>query len=413
MLCTGNFSIAHSVQQRDLYVMILTIYAFIFVLISCITFICAQYKGLPNIQDQYLGAKEHLKDNHPIYDFQKRGFLRGHEVDKNLIYNTEGFYHKETQCSKRGKGGKDKNDKKDKSGRWHHGQHVVSRRYDVIIMSGPSPGQANRTRLCIESLLKYVAPIRHIYVISPDNYLDLPLLNSSLEKLCTGEAHQRSNDTTSHYPVHAHSIVFVSDAEFMQMMKEKFHYEPSYESMWHVQQLMKLHAPLILPNILDTVLVMDAEIIFHKRLTHTMLNNGEIIGLYTFGRGLSDRRNNHYWEFVKSLVPGAKRTIVETSMIAHHMLIQKDILLEMMEHIEERHQKIFWKAFLDEGNSRGHRASEYELYIRFSLFRYPEKTYMRLIPYFDVGNCSYTDAYVYYTSCHGHLIEMNISIDEQ
>jgi hypothetical protein len=94
------------------------------------------------------------------------------------------------------------------------------------------------------------------------------------------------------------------------------------------------------------------------------------------------------------------------------MIVQKDILLEMLEFIEFTTNLTFWKAFIEQGDAKKNRASEYELYARYSLYRYPERTFMRLLPYFDVGNCSYTDEYVYYTSCHDHLIDLNVTVED-
>lgn len=192
---------------------------------------------------------------------------------------------------------------------------------------------------------------------------------------------------------------WVSDTYVINKVQSELNVQLSNDK-WKNQQILKLYSVLSIPNLLNNVLILDGEVLFRKRVTHTVVLDGQVVGLYNFGRHLNDRIHPDYARFLEHMVPGTKKTIIKGSMIAHHALIQKDILLDLMEYVEAMHHQPFWKKFLDPESGL---CSEYELYVRYSLFRFPHRTLLRLLPYSDVGNCSYVDEYVWYISCHWHL----------
>ena len=83
------------------------------------------------------------------------------------------------------------------------------------------------------------------------------------------------------------------------------------------------------------------------------------------------------------------------------MLVQRDILLQMMEDVETFHQQIFWYVFMHSG-----KCSEYELYVRYSLWKYPTRTRIRNLNFINTGNCSFESngqGPYDYVSCHSHM----------
>ena len=156
-------------------------------------------------------------------------------------------------------------------------------------MSGPN-NDAIRMQQSLDSVARYVFGYRHIYVVSPINPLGLPLVNDTTvsSRLCTTTTTTTTAPTPllHHNKINKHEIVWVPDSFLLEKMLTHFDYQQTWESNWHKQQLMKLHAAIVLPNMLNTALVMDAELIFHKRVTHTVLYDGQVAAFFNFGRGL-------------------------------------------------------------------------------------------------------------------------------
>ena len=169
-----------------------------------------------------------------------------------------------------------------------------------------------------------------ILILSPQNYLNLPIYE----------------------PKSSHTLQWVSDEYLRSKSISIFHIEYSKDK-WRDQQIYKLYAPLLIPNLLNNVLVIDGEVQLRKAITYTTIINSHIVGLYNIGmynksiifrslinrlivsnrlflgRDKGDIRNPDYTTFLKNMLPEidkAKR-VLGGSMIAHHVLIQRDILV--------------------------------------------------------------------------------------
>jgi len=72
------------------------------------------------------------------------------------------------------------------------------------------------------------------------------------------------------------------------------------------------------------------------------------------------------------------------TFIAHHMLIRKSIMLELLHNIENRFNKTWYDAILDNINTDGEHGSmiaEYELYGHYLENNYPEQLAIRKLRY--------------------------------
>ncbi len=352
----------------------------------------------------------------PNFDIKHR--IRRSESDNTLFYNTslppfsaplvpaEGF----TSHSLRGS--------ESPSAHPHqHKPHARALHYDIAVMVGKNAADENRGAKSLESILQYVHGHRRIYVISPENYLNLSLFNTTAtDEVVSSVSSSRS--ISSIKVSGARHVSWVPDEFIYSQLVEKFDFKDTYLPTnqyrnWVFQQIIKLHLALLLPDVLPSLLVIDGEVLIRRRMSFTTMVDGQVAGLYNIGRGPSDRVNSLYWNFVKDVVKGTARTVLSVSLIAHHMLVQRDILLDMIEYVESTRDFMFWRVLLNQNAMNEKRMSEYELYIRYSAFRFPDRTLLRLLPYYDVGNCTYTDGFVYYVSCHKHLTQLNISKDEQ
>lgn len=133
---------------------------------------------------------------------------------------------------------------------------------------------------------------------------------------------------------------------------------------WYFQQLLKLYSPLIIPGISTNVLVLDADTIFLNPVSFLNKKNGSIFN------SSATEHHEPYFQHIERLLPGLTKQRKNISGVSHHMLIQKEILLDLMDQVEELHGRPFWEAFCRAvlpKNIYGPAASEYELYFNFAL----------------------------------------------
>jgi hypothetical protein len=131
---------------------------------------------------------------------------------------------------------------------------------------------------------------------------------------------------------------------------------------WYFQQLLKLYAPFVIPDISSNVLVIDADTIF---MNPTEFLNESGGGLFCVS---SEQPQERYLKHAKRLVPSYKRIYPEYYSVCHHMLFQKAILKDLFHTVEKYHDTSFWKAFCSCVDFEGEQgASEYEIYYNYAL----------------------------------------------
>ena len=142
---------------------------------------------------------------------------------------------------------------------------------------------------------------------------------------------------------------------------------------WYLQQLIKLYASFVIEGILDTYLVIDADVFFLKPIE--FCKNSHFI--FTTG----NEEHKPYFKHMEKLHPSFQK-VTELSGISHHMIFDKKYLIELFNMVENVHNKLFWKAFIecvDEHekhsiHAQESGASEYELY-----FNYMVKNHKNII----------------------------------
>ncbi len=157
-----------------------------------------------------------------------------------------------------------------------------------------------------------------------------------------------------------------------QQAAECFMAEPSSRVGWYYQQLLKLYATFVIPDISANVLVLDSDTVFIKPVS---FQSEASAGLYN--------PSGEYWlpyfHHANRLIPGFKRLFPEYSGISHHMLLQRCVLEDLFAivkdiHQKDTHQMEFWQAFCscvdpEELLSSSSGASEYEIYFNFVFAR--------------------------------------------
>ena len=133
---------------------------------------------------------------------------------------------------------------------------------------------------------------------------------------------------------------------------------------WYLQQLLKLYALVIIPEILDKCLVIDADTFFLKPTL--FIKNNKC--LYNFGLQYHKPYFEHMLKLDKELIKVDKLK----SGICHHMMFEKKYINKLINKIEEQHNDKFYNIFLKivtDFNESG--ASEYEISVSYTHLTLP------------------------------------------
>jgi hypothetical protein len=143
------------------------------------------------------------------------------------------------------------------------------------------------------------------------------------------------------------------------------HKGATHRNGWYLQQLIKLYAGFVIPDILPRYLIVDADTVFLKRTTFVSEDNKCLMNVGV-------EYHMPYFEHMRKLHPALKREIHQYSGISHHMMFETKYVRALIDLIEAHHggEKSFWNLFLDlvsESERLGSGASEYEMYFNFML----------------------------------------------
>lgn len=213
---------------------------------------------------------------------------------------------------------------------------------DVVIVSHPKDKPT--LDLCIEGIRNNCSKIGRIFVVSSRRLTDKAEWFNEAE-----------------YPFSKKDIE-LQIGRGDSKKAEKF-FKVSQPVGWYYQQLLKLYAAFVIPQISSNVLVVDADTIF---LNPVEFLNSSFGGLFCTS-DMPAKRN--YINHAKRLLPGYKRIYSNHYSVCHHMLFQKPILDDLFDTVETHHKKPFWKAFCRCVDLKENGASEYEIYYNFALTR--------------------------------------------
>ncbi|MAZ80719.1 MAG: hypothetical protein CMP18_02925 [Rickettsiales bacterium] len=217
-------------------------------------------------------------------------------------------------------------------------------------------------------------------------------------------------------------------------------------SIWVYQQLLKLYAPLIIPNILPNILILDCDTIFFKKVNFFEKS----IPLYNLGKDLNLFKSEFYCqttEHIKKLIPQIEKKYPEIffnsskdydllcdrflkklnylsyshknrakylkSGVCNHMIFQRNIIEHLFEVVKrnDRSNDEFYKIFLRKFLNLNF-VSEYNLYFYFLITYYPQSYKIRMLkynstsvfkPHIDMMRFKYD-----YCSYHSHLANDSI-----
>jgi hypothetical protein len=214
--------------------------------------------------------------------------------------------------------------------------------FDIVIPLGPN--EIINIHKQVEYTKKNVKGYRNIYIVT-----DI-IKNSNLQ---------------------IDNCIIIDESIFPFKMNDIANYFSSYNGKnnrngWYLQQLLKLYSGVVIEDILDNYLIIDADVFFLKPI--------EFIQDSKYVFTISNEYHIPYFEHMQRLHPSFSKKY-EKSGIAHHMIFNKKYVKEMFELVEKFHNdnRPFWMIFIESVKEHlkypiiqeESGASEYEMYFNY------------------------------------------------
>lgn len=214
-------------------------------------------------------------------------------------------------------------------------------RLDVVIPLGPRDYEV--AGLAVRSLFQHCLGLRRIYLISASD----PRLPGT---------------------------VWVPESQFpFSLAQLETEYEfPASRSGWYLQQLLKMYAAEVIPDLLDWFLVWDAD----TWLLHDQVFVQKQQALFS----TSEQHHPPYFEHMQHLLPQLTRQTVHSGIV-NFMVFHRWALKRLRTRVEQHHpSQPFWATFLlavspERREASG--ASEFELYFHYMCQFEPEHFVIR------------------------------------
>lgn len=241
----------------------------------------------------------------------------------------------------------------------------VTDTFDIVIPIGPNDREVIEEQITYTK--KNVIGYRNIYLISYDPTIKIDGCITINENI---------------FPFNRETV-------------QNFHGELNRNG-WYLQQLLKLYAGNVIPNILDKYLVIDSDTFFLKPTFFTFAG----YCLYNYGV----EYHKPYFEHMKRLDDGFVK-VTNKSGICHHMMFETKYINEIINVVEKKHNKLFYNVFLETVTEKtGSGASEYELYFNYMLRYNLDKIKIRRLNWANVNKLNTQNKENFdYVSCHWHM----------
>ena len=158
---------------------------------------------------------------------------------------------------------------------------------------------------------------------------------------------------------------------------------------WYFQQLLKFYSYLVIEDLSDNFLILDADTIPNKKMSF-FSPSGKVYLNCLFHKGCFYRT---YYHHMKKILPDQKNIFYFKNPVVHHMVFSKSILSDLFERVESKFNKSFWQVFLNTVDVSGKQdsllaqrccykafevgASEYIIYFNFALNYHRDKVCSR------------------------------------
>ena len=215
--------------------------------------------------------------------------------------------------------------------------------FDIVVPVGPN--DIEHIELQISHCRKNILGFRKIFIVTP--FKDLKVDGCTVID-------------ESIYPFTMKDVIEI----------RKVHAESTHErNGWYIQQLLKLYAPFVIPDLMDTFLVVDSDAFFLKPTTFIV--NGKC------AYNPSREYNPPYFVHMAKMHPSLTRQYQQMSGVSHHMIFEKERVQGLMDLVQSYHNnRPFWRLFLEFGTEYAG-ASEYEMYFNYMLKYHPTRIQIR------------------------------------
>lgn len=220
---------------------------------------------------------------------------------------------------------------------------------DAVVPLGPNDEDIVQT--CVDSIYNHVAGIRYVFVIA-------------------------------HRPIDLSNCIVLQETDFPFKREEIAEMTSEKRAGWYMQQLIKLHAPLLISNILENVLIVDADTIFYKR-TRFMEN-----GTFLFDR-VMEYPHKPYFDHMRRLHPSFLPWKNNVSGITNCMIFNRSYLQELISTVEAFHKTDFWRVYLTAvEKTQNSGAADYEVYFHWVMRNKADKVRLRPLQWTNQGQRS-------------------------
>lgn len=150
---------------------------------------------------------------------------------------------------------------------------------------------------------------------------------------------------------------------------------------WYYQQLLKFYAHFVIDDLLENILIFDADTVPNKKMSF-FAKNGAIY------MDIGSRGKTHFTYFIhlRKLLPlleDVDRTILP---VVHHMVFNREVIIDLFKTVEDAFQEPFWKVFCNQVITNSNKsaylyvgASEYLIYYHYCMNYFREKYVHRVV----------------------------------
>lgn len=222
--------------------------------------------------------------------------------------------------------------------------------------------------------VKYNFTLESIDVVIPVHRKDLPVLEMCIEGVKRNVKNVRRIIVISeeHFTHNAEwfderDFPFTKEMIAIEIFKGnknqamQFVRHPDTRIGWIFKQIVCLYVPLVIPDVSSNVLILDSDTIFFKPVSFQ-----DEEGNPFFNPGTENHRP--YFEHGARLLPGFRRVMSNHSGISHHMLFQRDVIIDLLANIMEYHELEPWVAIartIDLNHIYKSCMAEYEIYFNY------------------------------------------------
>jgi FkbM family methyltransferase len=305
------------------------------------------------------------KFNYNLIYTEKRGvnafFVKNHYVDKFKYYDEIDILYNSAKYGQGPRGGHGM----DKKNRSYVTFSDIIDSFDIVIPVGPN--DIDVIQIQLEYTKKNIIGYRNIYVICYDP------------------------------TIHIDGCITVNENIFPFSLETVAGLHGKLErNGWYLQQLLKLYAGKVIPDILDRYLVIDSDTFFLRPTT--FVENGKC--LYNYGVEYHPPYFTHMAKLDKDLT----KMDMRKSGICHHMMFETKYIDEIIDKVEHNYNDVFYNIFLKfVTDTTGSGASEYEIYFNYMIKTHSDKIIIRKLKWKNTVQIDGNDDFDY-VSCHSYMM---------